>query len=387
MSDQREQIEQLFEAALALEPQARAHFLDEACRPELRAAVEELLALDDQAGSFLQKPAADCLNRITASGAAELSGSSEGNGRIPPPPFEGRLRPGDVLVGRFAIVRFIARGGMGEVYEAEDRFLQGVHVALKTILPSMAEDPSLKERFEREVMLAQQVTHANLCPIYAIFRHEQPSPSFLFLTMKLLAGETLATRLHRPYKFPAEEAYAIVRQLAAGLLAIHEAGIIHRDIKPSNIMLEGTGASVRLWITDFGLARAFEPEITALSKGQVAGTPAYLAPELLMGNSPSQATDLFALGVVVHEVVTAQKPRIQANGHSVLPSPLLKSADAPAVCVQLAAECLSDDPERRCRAFERALEALQIRTSGTGFYNPPKPVWTRRSFGDAAVAS
>ncbi|HEX3471921.1 MAG TPA: protein kinase, partial [Silvibacterium sp.] len=100
--------------------------------------------------------------------------------------------PGQILNERFVIVRFIAKGGMGEVYEAEDPFLQGVHVALKTILPHMADDPALQQRFEREVLLAREVTHPNLCPIYDIFHREQPPPSFLFLTMKLLPGETLA---------------------------------------------------------------------------------------------------------------------------------------------------------------------------------------------------
>ncbi len=156
---------------------------------------------------------------------------------------------------------------MGEVYEAEDSFLQGVQVALKTILPQIADDPDLQQRFEREVLLARQVNHPNLCPIYDIFHCHQPPPSFLFLTMKLLPGETLATRLRRTTSVSIAEGVAILKQMAAGLAAIHAAGIIHRDIKPNNIMLDGTGPDVRLCITDFGLARAYESEHPFQARG------------------------------------------------------------------------------------------------------------------------
>ena len=212
---------------------------------------------------------------------------------------------------------------MGEVYEAEDRFLQGVHVALKTILPQIADDPALRQRFEREVLLAREVSHPNLCPIYDIFHCEQPPANFLFLTMKLLPGETLAARLRRTTSIPIAEGLAILKQMAAGLAAIHAAGIIHRDIKPNNIMLDGIGSKVRLCITDFGLARAHEAEPSLSGKGLVAGTPDYMAPELYAGRPPSQASDLFAFGVVLHEVFTGQKPAVAADSSSVIVSPRL----------------------------------------------------------------
>ena len=107
----------------------------------------------------------------------------------------GRFEPGQIIAGRFAVVRYIARGGMGEVYEVEDRFLQGVHVALKVILPHIAEDAGSTHRFEQEVLLARRIIHPNLCPIYDISHCQDPAPPFLFLTMKLLSGETLASRL------------------------------------------------------------------------------------------------------------------------------------------------------------------------------------------------
>jgi tetratricopeptide (TPR) repeat protein len=267
---------------------------------------------------------------------------------------------------------------MGEVYEAEDGFLQGVHVALKTILPHFADEPALKQRFEREVLLARTVTHPNLCPIYEIFHCEQPPPAFFFLTMKLLPGRTLAQRLRQPDAISAKEKMEILRQTAAGLAAIHDQGIVHRDIKPNNIMLEGSDEKVRLWITDFGLARAHESETSLQNGHAVAGTPGYIARELYLGHPPSPASDLYAFGVVLHEVFTGQKPTEAPDGSTVMVSPRLNSA-APFFCSSLVRECLDPDPERRCKAFEQALDSL-------GLKRRTRATWTRRHFiGAAAV--
>ena len=152
-----------------------------------------------------------------------------------------------------------------------------------------------RQRFEREVLLAREVSHPNLCPIYDIFHCEQPPANFLFLTMKLLPGETLAARLRRTAPIPIAEGMAILKQMAAGLAAIHCAGIIHRDIKPNNIMLDGTGSDVRLYITDFGLARAHEAEPSLSSKGLIAGTPDYMAPELYLGQAALASQRSFRL--------------------------------------------------------------------------------------------
>jgi eukaryotic-like serine/threonine-protein kinase len=383
MAIQPELVEKLFESALALEPGDREAFLDQACRhdPELKRTVEELLAEDERAGSFLEHPPFELLGQEGRS--SRHSGSTTvtiGDNELPSVLTPaGRLCPGQVLINRFVILRFIAQGGMGEVYEAEDRFLQGVRVALKTILPQIADEPALRQRFEREVLLAREVSHPNLCPIYDIFHCDRPA-DFLFLTMKLLGGETLASRLRRTTSLPAAEGLAIFKQMAAGLAAIHAAGIIHRDIKSNNIMLDGAGSEVRLWITDFGLARAHESEPSLAGKGLVAGTPDYMAPELYEGQPPSQATDLFALGVVLHEVFTGQKPTRIADGSSVVVSPRLSNSGVPSLCLQLIVECLNPDPKRRCQAFERALDSLHLR-------NQRKELWTRRRFAGAAIAT
>ncbi len=269
---------------------------------------------------------------------------------------------------------------MGEVYEAEDRFLQGVHVAVKTILPQIADEPALRQRFEREVLLAREVSHPNLCPIYDIFRCEQPPGNFLFLTMKLLPGETLSARLRGTASISIAEGLAILKQMAAGLAAIHAAGIIHRDIKPNNIMLDGTGSEVRLCITDFGLARDHEADPSLSGKGLVAGTPDYMAPELYQGRPPSQASDLFALGVVLHEIFTGQKPVVAPDSSYVIVSPRLNTSGVPSYCAQFIVGCLDRDPPRRCEAFDRILDSLQIKYRS-------KQLWTRRRFAGAATAA
>jgi serine/threonine protein kinase len=391
MVDRQQLSEHLFEAALALKPMQRSAFLDEACKgdSELRHMVEDLLAEDVRAGSFLLHPPLGLPGKAVMNGAstADKAGLFEDGNALSGDTPAGRFSPGKVLIDRFVVIRFIAKGGMGEVYEAEDRFLQGAHIALKTILPHIADDPALQQRFEREVLLAREVIHPNLCPIYDIFRSEETQPGFLFLTMKLLAGETLAERLKRPGAISVEEGEAILRQMVAGLAAIHSVGIVHRDIKPNNIMLDGTGPDVRLFITDFGLARAFESEATLWSNGAVPGTPHYMAPELFRGQPPTQASDLFALGVVLHEVFTGQKPRIMPDGSFFAVCQELISLKLPLACVQLITHCLDHGPKRRCEAFEQAVDLFASNSVRGCSLNSTRAMYTRRHFGGAALAA
>ncbi|HEY5253974.1 MAG TPA: serine/threonine-protein kinase [Acidobacteriaceae bacterium] len=379
MAGQPESVAVLFESALALQPSERKAFLDQECGHDtaLRQSVENLLAEDARAGSFLQHPAIDFLDKTILDGlpsawANHAAGDMEN-------PMSHSLQPGQILIDRFVIVRLIAKGGMGEVYEAEDRLLQEVHVALKTILPHVADEPALQKRFEREVLLAREAVHPNLCPIYDIFHSDRQTPNFLFLTMKLLPGETLAARLQKPTPISTEEGFAILKQTALGLAAIHSSGIVHRDIKPNNIMIDGIGAQVRLWITDFGLARALQGDTTISGRGAVSGTPNYIAPELLQGHPPSQASDLYAFGVVMHEVFTGQKPTLSRDNSSVAISPRLHNSKVPSLCSNLIKDCLDIDPQRRCQAFESALESL-------GHKRQTRKLFTRRQFVGTAAA-
>lgn len=356
MASQAQTVEQLFVAALDHKPEDRRAFLDRVCTdaPELRERVEELLLADEQAGSFLEKK----LLTFAADQAATRppQGMNDGRANLSTlcPPRAGRFEPGQIIAGRFAVIRYIARGGMGEVYEVEDRFLHGVHVALKMILPQIAEDAGSAHRFEQEVLLARRITHPNLCPIYDISHCQDPPPPFLFLTMKLLSGETLASRLARTPRIPRGETLSIFRQMISGVAAIHDAGVIHRDIKPGNVMLDQSGTEICVSIMDFGLARLYESETTVLARGFVAGTPGYIAPELLRGDPPSQATDIFALGVLLQQMMIHDHPDGKLRGLSSKPSPALDTADIPPVITHSVKEFLSEDPARRCVAFKQS---------------------------------
>ena len=388
MPSQQQTIEHLFGAALDLPPEQRALFLDEMCRdsPELRRPVEALLLANEQLGSFLDQP----ILGPPAGGRAAASPEIRHFGTNPSP--EERtvektcfFDPQQVINDRFRVVRFIARGGMGEIYEVEDRYLQGVHVALKIILPQVTVTEGVTHRFEQEVLLARKVIHPNLCPIYDIARSGDSSSSFLFLTMKLLSGETLATRLKRAATISDEEALSMLRQLCAGLEALHTAGIVHRDIKPTNVMVDGSGPALQLWIMDFGLARSYTSDVTRELSGVLAGTPGYLAPELLRGDRPSQASDVFALGVLLHMVVSKQAEEFSetiARGSSTLQ----KRSTASPLLDRAVRDFRSDDPELRCTTFRQILQAFAAPSSAPdGLFiaasaQPQKRPLTRRRF-------
>ena len=339
MTDPGQSAEELFGEALELPPESRSAFLDRVCSddPELRRLLEQLLLEDARAGSFLANPA------FTPDGTGTLSS-------VGAPAT--RFQSGQLIAGRFAIVRFIARGGMGEVYEAKDQFLQDAGVALKIIRPEIAADATTAARFEQEVLLARKVVHTNLCPIYEIFRCDQPAPPFLFLTMRLLQGETLYARFEQSKRLETGEAADICRQLLAGVAALHAGGVIHRDLKPNNVMLENGGSGLHVSIMDFGLARPHEAANTLFGSGVIAGTPGYMAPELLRGGRPTKATDLYALGVVLHQVLTGERPLASEGGLSPATSSL-RSTRASGELVQAVEGFLSPEPETRTRAFER----------------------------------
>ena len=380
MADPELSAEQLFGEALDLPPERRSTFLDEACRgaPELRRLVEELLRENERMGSFLAQP------------LFTTDGETSHDRPVPALPASARFRPAQLIANRFLVVRFIARGGMGEVYEAKDQFLHDASVALKIIRPEIAADAATSSRFEQEVILARKVVHPNLCPIYEIYRCDQPAPPFLFLTMKLLQGETLDARLKAATNLSSSEAVEICSQLVSGVAALHAADIIHRDLKPNNVMLDRTGQRLNVSIMDFGLARLHQAESSVLGTGMIAGTPGYLAPELLRGGRPTKATDIFALGIVLHQVLTGERPTESEGGLSLTLSRVLHSVHAPAALVQAVEGFLSPDPDRRCRAFERVRPAQESATPAATFTRSTsflrKTAWYWAVAGFAVVA-
>jgi len=228
--------------------------------------------------------------------------------------------PGEEVAGRYRVIRFIGRGGMGEVYEVEDIELHE-RVALKTIRPEIAGDENAVNRFKREIHLARKVTHPNVCRIFDLGIHHWPpagggeEPGVFFLTMEMIPGETLAERLNRVGRLEPTAALPLAEQLCAALDAAHRVGIVHRDFKTGNVMLiparEGA-AGERAVITDFGMARSsFDSDspLDALTvTGQISGTPTFMAPEQVEGGAVTAAADIYALGVVLYRAVTGTWP-------------------------------------------------------------------------------
>src|SRR6266496_3585767 len=191
----------------------------------------------------------------------------------------GRFAPGTLLAGRFRIVSPLGRGGMGEVYRADDLKL-GQTVALKLLPDHLVQDPARLAQFHNEVRVARTISHRNVCRTYDI----GDADGRPFLTMEYVDGEDLASLLRRIGRFPQDKAIEVARQLCAGLAAAHERGVLHRDLKPANVMIDGDG---HVRITDFGLAIA-EGDAAAVH----AGTPQYMAPEQLVGDGSTGARPL-----------------------------------------------------------------------------------------------
>ncbi len=214
------------------------------------------------------------------------------------PPSSDALQfaPGTVLSERYRIVAALGRGGMGEVYRADDLKL-GHPVALKFLPRAFAEDPHRLEMFHAEVRNSRQVSHPNVCRVYDIGQFQD----LTFLTMEYIDGEDLASLLRRIGRLPPDKGLELAHQLCAGLAAAHDAGLLHRDLKPANVMLDGRG---RARITDFGLAVGTEDIGGRLL---FAGTPAYMAPEQRAGAPASVKTDIYALGLVLFEMFTGKR--------------------------------------------------------------------------------
>src|SRR5450631_52772 len=235
-----------------------------------------------------------------------------------------RCSVGDKLADRYRIVRFIARGGMGEVYEAEDEML-GTRIAVKTIAATIADNPQAARRLKQEVNLARRITHPNVCRIFDLGVHgggtDRPGAGVLFFTMELLTGVSLAQRLSERGRLSPEEALPIVIGMAAALSAAHRAGVVHRDFKSDNVMLASGPDGERIVVTDFGLARNSSPAThDSLEARGMEGTLAYMSPEQLQGQSARQPADIYALGLVMYEMLTGALPCAPKPGGNWLPA-------------------------------------------------------------------
>ena len=266
------------------------------------------------------------------------------------------FQPGQVLSGRYRVIGLLGRGGMGEVYRADDLELSQA-VSLKFLGRTFTGRPDMLERFRGEVRNARQVSHPNICRVYDIGEVDGQ----YFLSMEYVDGEDLGTLLKRIGRLPRGKADEVARQLCAGLAAAHDRGVIHRDLKPSNVMIDGEG---RVRITDFGLAVRTADGAT----GEVVGTPAYMAPEQFEGRPATAQSDLYALGLILYEVYAGRRALDAAtwegwkSQHSQVeprsPGEIERDVEEPVARAIL--RCLEKDPAKRPRS------ALQLAASLPG---------------------
>ena len=315
----------LVEQALAVPIEER-----ETC---LRSACRDNPALFDEAWSYVQRE--QRMNGFLMNPLYRI------------PVDEHPFKPGDLLLGRFRIEREVAEGGMGIVYEAHDEKLDR-RIALKCA------KAGFRQRLPPEVLHASEISHPNVCKIFEIHTVAVPQGEVDFLTMEFLDGETLAERLKRG-RAPEAEARAIALQLCAGLAEAHRNRVVHGDLKSNNVILaKGADGSLRAVITDFGLAR--KPGMSGATgmSGLDVGTPDYMAPELLNGAKASVASDIYALGIVLRELVTGRGP---AGGVGAAPT-------IPPKWERVIARCADPDPSRRFQSAEPVAEALMPRHIG-----------------------
>ncbi len=305
--------------------------------PSAAQPIPEVTVVQDKNAPEDLPPWSDATVASPGSGQAVREASDPGTAH-------GRFLPGTLFGKRYRIVGLLGKGGMGEVYRADDLSL-GQSVALKLLPPGLAHDPGALDRLRSEVRLARQVSHPNVCRVYDLGEVDGES----FVAMEYVDGEDLASVLRRLGRPAQEKALEIARQICAGLAAAHDAGVIHRDLKPANIMIDGRG---RARVTDFGLAG----EALALGRTDArSGTPLYMAPEQLAGREVSRASDIYSLGLVLYELFSGRRafdagsvPELLKKMESTTPSSLSSHIDGldPAV-ERIVRRCLEADPRQR----------------------------------------
>jgi tRNA A-37 threonylcarbamoyl transferase component Bud32 len=313
-----ERLKSLFEEALEQPPSARRDWVKRAASDDqdLRGELESLLEAHDTAGDFLEQP--------VAVDPADLLD----------------LAPGTKL-GAYAILEQIGRGGMGVVYLAEDTRLKR-RVALKLLPPAVASDPTLRERLRREARAAATISHPAVATVYSL---EEIGDDVVLVT-EYIPGGTLRDEIARgPLALP--RAIAIATDIASALSAAHDAGVVHRDLKPENVVITQTGA---VKVVDFGIAHVQGDGGTRLTlDGSVLGTPAYMAPEQLVGNPADGRADVYAAGIVIVEMLTGRHPLDRRADTAVLPADIQ----------EIVRRCLQPDPSARYASAHELVAALE----------------------------
>jgi len=333
------------------------------------AAAGNVLPAEELLETIIERASGLTLPQVTEPGGGLLAQvarfpndpSPETYGFLAPPeqPDElGRLGP-------YRVLKVLGAGGMGVVFQADDPQLQR-RIALKVLRPRLQASPSAQQRFVREARAAARLTHDHVVAIL----HIGEDRGVLFLAMPFLEGETLENRLQRDTRLAAADVPRIGREIAAGLAAAHQQGLIHRDVKPSNVWLEALPSPLaplgsRVKLLDFGLARATgDPRVS--QSGAIVGTPAYMAPEQARGEPLDPRCDLFSLGCVLYRMVTGAMPFKGASMMATLRSLELDQPQPPHVLVpemplalsELILQLLAKVPDERPQSALRVVEAL-----------------------------
>ncbi len=285
-----------------------------------------------------------------------------------------RFSAGDLFADRYLIVEDIGAGGMGEVYKAKDRVL-GHSVALKLLRPEIAAGGVGLERFRREIHLARQVTHGNVCRMHDIGEIE----GLRYISMEHVDGQTLHDVIQSMGRLSPRQTVGLARQIAAGLEAIHKNGIVHRDLKPTNIMLDRSGRAV---LMDFGLALA-ENQDKITSEGEVLGTLSYLSPEQAHGTAVDARSDLFAFGLILFEMLTGVRPPgdgdripLALRKNPACPPPSALTPEVPKELDAVVLRCLETSSGSRyssARELDEALERVSDFSSSSAIAKVPAP--------------
>ena len=362
-----EKIKGIFEAALSIPPEDRAGFAERECAGDdvVHSEVARLLDEYERTRTFIDRP------------ALYLSYS---------------LASGEIISGRYRVVRPLGRGGMGEVYEVRDEMLNEA-VALKTLRAELCDDPDFLKRFQTEIQLARKVTHPNVCRVFEVGVHEFAGSGRLplyYFTMQLLEGETLSARIHRAGRLGSSEAFPLIVQMAEGLQAAHRAGVTHRDFKSGNVIVTPGGAVV----TDFGLA-GWAPKrgaamAAASGTDKLEGTVAYMSPEQMGGGEITPASDIYSLGIVLFEMATGRLPYedrhiIQSAMQRVrgdTPSARALAPDLDPRWEMSIRRCLEVEPGKRFRSAADVADVFRAQR-----WRPPRLYWTRRRYALAAVGT
>jgi serine/threonine protein kinase len=355
---QWQRVRELFEAAVDAEPKdVRLWLQAETDDAEVRAEVESLLNHHSRAGSFMNAPVADAVPALLDDESMAESALAAGT-----------------VIGQYTVVRELGRGAMGRVYLATDSRL-GRQVALKALAPHLTGDASHRERLKREARAAAGLKHSGICTVYAL----EEIDGHLFIASELVDGHTLREEIARDRQPRADAILATARELADALASAHATGITHRDFKPENVMRDRAG---RLKVLDFGLARGSHTltpissspaGVLATLPGLLVGTPAYMSPEQLNGQTADARADVFAFGVVLYEYACGVHP-FEATTPLGLAARVLESDAKPVAescrhippgVAAVVDRCLRKSPADRFASAAEIVQALALGESST----------------------